>query len=164
MSFASDVWSLGCIIWEILGVRPFLDIFLSEADDITANQMDALGPLPSEWWDAWDGKGKRFIANGQPTEGRQTWTFDQRFEDAIQSPRRRRKREVMGERESKAFCDMIKTILKFRPGERPSAEGVLRSQWMTEWAIPNAEKTWQGESKQTRSPLSSTQRASYVYT
>lgn len=71
LSYASDIWSLGCIIWEILGVRPFLDIFLPELDDVTANQIDALGPLPDEWWDAWDGKWKRFAANGQPTEGRQ---------------------------------------------------------------------------------------------
>lgn len=48
----------------------------------------------------------------------------------------------MGERESKAFCDMIKDILKFRPGERPTAEDILRSQWMTEWAIRDTEKTW----------------------
>ncbi|CRK32191.1 hypothetical protein BN1723_003855 [Verticillium longisporum] len=132
LSYASDIWSLGCIIWEILGVRPFLDIFLPELDDVTANQIDALGPLPDEWWDAWDGKWKRFVANGQPTEGRQPWTFDQRFEDAIQGPRRRRKWDTMDERESKAFCELIKDILKFRPGERPTAEDILRSQWMTE--------------------------------
>ncbi|CRK32198.1 hypothetical protein BN1723_003860 [Verticillium longisporum] len=127
LSYASDIWSLGCIIWEILGVRPFLDIFLPELDDITANQIDALGPLPDEWWEAWDGKWKRFVANGQPTEGRQPWTFNQRFEDAIQGPRRRRKGDTMDERESNAFCELIRDILKFRPGERPAAEGILRS-------------------------------------
>ncbi|KAL9949388.1 hypothetical protein ACHAQF_005336 [Verticillium nonalfalfae] len=142
LSYASDIWSLGCIIWEILGVRPFLDIFLPELDDVMANQIDALGPLPDEWWDAWDGKWKRFIANGQPTEGRQPWTFDQRFEDAIQGPRRRRKGDIMDERESKAFCELIRDILKFRPGERPTAEDILRSQWMTEWAMRDADKTW----------------------
>ncbi|RXG41449.1 hypothetical protein VDGE_05247 [Verticillium dahliae] len=142
LSYASDIWSLGCIIWEILGVRPFLDIFLPELDDVTANQIDALGPLPDEWWDAWDGKWKRFAANGQPTEGRQPWTFDQRFEDAIQGPRRRKKHDTMGKRESKAFCELIKDILKFRPGERPTAEDILRSQWMTEWAMRDARKTW----------------------
>ncbi|EEY15839.1 protein kinase domain-containing protein [Verticillium alfalfae VaMs.102] len=25
LSYASDIWSLGCVIWGILGVRPFLD-------------------------------------------------------------------------------------------------------------------------------------------
>jgi serine/threonine-protein kinase SRPK3 len=142
LSFASDIWSLGCIIWEILGVRPFLDVFLPGTDDITADQVDALGPLPSEWWDIWDGKGKRFVANGEPTGDREPWTFNQRFEHAIQDPRRRDKMDVMDERESIAFCDMIKSILKFRPVERMTAEDVLRSQWMTEWAIPDAEESW----------------------
>ncbi|KAH6700105.1 kinase domain-containing protein [Verticillium dahliae] len=100
-------------------LSPFLDIFLPELDD----------------W-------KRFVANGQPTEGRQPWTFDQRFEDAIQGPRQRRKGDTMDERESKAFCELIRDILNFRPGERPTAEGILRSQWMTEWALRDAEKTW----------------------
>jgi serine/threonine-protein kinase SRPK3 len=99
LSYASDIWSLGCILWEIVGVRPFLDVFLPELDDVTANQIDALGPLPDEWWDVWDGRWKRFVANGRPTEGRQPWTFDQRFEDAIQAPRRRRKLEIMDARE-----------------------------------------------------------------
>lgn len=128
LSYASDIWSLGCIIWEILGVRPFLDVFLPELDDVTANQIDALGPLPDEWWDAWEGKWKRFADNGQTTEGRQPWTFHERFEDSIQIPRRRRQQSVMDERESKAFCAMIKDILKFMSGERPAAEDVLRSQ------------------------------------
>lgn len=123
-------------------MRPFLDVFLPETDDITANQVDALGPLPSEWWDVWGGKGKRFNANGESTEGREPWTFDQRFEEAIQDPRRRQDFDVMSEGEKEAFCDMIKSILKFRPEERLTAEGVLRSQWMTEWAIPDAEKSW----------------------
>jgi hypothetical protein len=87
-------------------------------------------------------QGERFIANGGPTEGREPWTFDQRFEEAIQDPRRRRKFDVMSDVEKEAFCEMIKHILKFRPGERLTAEGVLRSQWMTEWAIPDAEKSW----------------------
>lgn len=143
LSYSSDIWSLGCIIWEIVGVRSFLDVFLPEMDDVTANQIDALGPLPEEWCNIWEGKGKRFIGNGQPVEGREPWTFDQRFEDAIQAPRRRRKWDMMSERESQAFCDMIKAILKFRPGERPSAEDILKSQWITEWAMRDVEKTWE---------------------
>ncbi len=142
LSYASDIWSLGCIIWEILGVRSFLDVFLPGPDDITANQIDALGPLPDEWWDAWEGKWKRFVANGQPTENRQPWTFDQRFEDAIQGPRRRQKRDTMDKREGKAFCELNQSILKFRSGERPTAEEILQSQWMTEWAMRDVERTW----------------------
>lgn len=48
----------------------------------------------------------------------------------------------MGARESKAFRVMTKDMLKFRLGERPTAEDILRSQWMTEWAMRDADKTW----------------------
>ncbi|KAL1851048.1 hypothetical protein VTK73DRAFT_9549 [Phialemonium thermophilum] len=64
LSFASDVWSLGCVIWAILGVRPFLDTWLFGPDDATADQIDALGPLPDEWWEKWEGRSKNFIGNG----------------------------------------------------------------------------------------------------
>ncbi|KFH42701.1 hypothetical protein ACRE_065530 [Hapsidospora chrysogenum ATCC 11550] len=81
---------------------------IPELDDVTANQ-----------W-------KRFAANGQPADGRQLWAFDQRFKDAIQGPRRRRrKHDTMGERDSKAFCDMIKDMLKFRPVPKADTTHVI---------------------------------------
>lgn len=53
-------------------------------------------------WETWEGKSKRFIGNAKPTEGRKVWTFDQRFEDAIQAPRRREGMEGMDAR--RASC------------------------------------------------------------
>ncbi|KAH7175881.1 kinase domain-containing protein [Dactylonectria macrodidyma] len=142
LSYPSDIWSLGCMIWAILGVRPFLDNWLFGPDDATADQVDALGPMPDEWWETWEGRSKRFIGNGKPKEGREVWTFDQRFEDAIQAPRRRRGTDGIGEEERDALFEMMKGMLVFRPGDRLSASQVLRTEWMRKWAIPEAEKTW----------------------
>ncbi|KAK6227647.1 hypothetical protein QIS74_01202 [Colletotrichum tabaci] len=88
LSFASDIWSLACTIWAILGQRPFLDTFLISQDDATSDQVDALGPLPPEWWEKWETRSRRFAGNGKPKEGRLAWSWDQRFEDSIQEPRR----------------------------------------------------------------------------
>ncbi|KAL2757740.1 hypothetical protein ACRALDRAFT_2132401 [Sodiomyces alcalophilus JCM 7366] len=142
LSYASDIWSLGCMIWAILGVRPFLDTWLFGPDDATADQVDALGQMPDEWWETWEGRSKRFIANGTPKEGREVWTFNGRFEDAIQAPRRRRGTEVMCEEERDALFEMIRGMLVFRPRDRLSASQVLGTQWMRKWAIPEAETTW----------------------
>ncbi|KAK2035577.1 kinase domain-containing protein [Colletotrichum zoysiae] len=142
LSYPSDIWSLGCVIWGILGVRPFLDNWLFGPDDATADQVDALGPMPDEWWETWEGRSKRFSENGKPEEGREVWTFDQRFQDAIQEPRRRRGLKVMNDSESDALFRMIRGMLMFKPGDRLSVENVLRSDWMKTWAIPEAEKTW----------------------
>src|SRR5690606_2930442 len=108
LSYPSDIWSLACMIWTVLGARPFLDNWLFGPDDATTDQVDALGPMPDEWWEKWEARSKGFIRNGNPKEARGVWTFDQRFEDAIQEPRRRRGREVMGEDERDALFEMIK--------------------------------------------------------
>lgn len=52
--FASDIWSLACTIWTILGQRSFLDSFLFSQEDATSDQVDALGPLPPEWRWKWE--------------------------------------------------------------------------------------------------------------
>ena len=142
LSYPSDIWSLGCVIWAILGVRPFLDSWLFGPDDAITDQVDALGPMPDEWWETWEGRSKRFIANGKPKEGREVWTFDQRFEDGILAPRRRRGTEEMDREEWDALFEMIRGMLVFRPGDRLSASQLLRTDWMRKWAIPEAEKTW----------------------
>lgn len=83
LSYASDIWSLACTMWAILDQRSLLDNFLFIPDDATGDQVDALGPLPSEWWNKWEGRLERFTEDGQPREGRSPWTWDQRFEDSI---------------------------------------------------------------------------------
>ncbi|KAF6794256.1 protein kinase domain-containing protein [Colletotrichum musicola] len=141
LSHASEIWSLGCVIWGMLGVRPFLDSWLFGPDDATADQVDALGPMPGEWWEAWDWRSKQFRENGKPKEGREVWSFEQRFHDAIQEPRRRSGLEAMSDPERDALCEMIRGMLVFRPDGRLSAEEVLRSDWIRTYAIPEAEKT-----------------------
>lgn len=91
------------MIWEILEARPFLDSWLFVPDDAAADQVDALGPMPDEWWEAWQGRSKRFVENGKPKEGTEVWTFDQRFEDAIQAPRGRKSLEAVGGRRAGCF-------------------------------------------------------------
>lgn len=136
LSFASDIWSLGCTIWAILWQRSFLDSFLFSEDGATSDQVDALGPLPPEWWDKWTARTARFEANGVPREGRSPWTWDQRFEDSIQEPRRERNMPTVCEAEKADLFAMIRSMLAFRPEGRPSARQVLESPWMRNWAAP----------------------------
>ncbi|UPL04352.1 hypothetical protein LCI18_015286 [Fusarium solani-melongenae] len=74
LSFASDIWSLACTIWAIVGQRPFLDSFLLNQDDATRDQVDALGRLPPEWWEKWEARSKSFIEDGRPKEDRSPWS------------------------------------------------------------------------------------------
>jgi hypothetical protein len=35
---------------------------------------------------------------------------------------------------------MLRWMLAFRPGDRPTAKQVLETEWMREWALPECEK------------------------
>ncbi|KAI1123934.1 kinase-like domain-containing protein [Nemania abortiva] len=150
LSFASDIWSLGCAIWAILGIKQFLSGWLFSEDDATGDQVDALGPLPPEWWEKWERRHVQFMENGQPKENREPWSWDQRFEDCIQRPRREYGMEALDEKEKDAFFQMVRSMLSFRPEDRPSARQVLNASWMKNWAIPAYEKSRERERRADR--------------
>lgn len=142
LAFSSDVWSLGLAVWEIMGAGPFMSSFLFDQDEVTADQMDGLGPLPQEWWEKWEARTKDFTEDGRPKGGREVWSFKKRFDMTIQEPRIGEGTAQMDEHEGCAFIEVIKGMLRFRPEERMTSEQVLRSDWMRKWALPAAEEAW----------------------
>lgn len=70
LSFASDIWSAGCTIWAMLAHRSLFDVLLATDDDVAAQWVDVLGPLPAEWWEKWEARSKYFENANQPVEGR----------------------------------------------------------------------------------------------
>ncbi|KAJ5105756.1 hypothetical protein NUU61_003103, partial [Penicillium alfredii] len=45
LSFVSDIWTLACTVWEILGQRPLFEAFSPTADRVTAEQVEVLARL-----------------------------------------------------------------------------------------------------------------------
>lgn len=131
------------MVWEVMGDGPFMSSFLFNWDEVIADQVDALGPLPQEWWEKWEAKLNEFEENGQPKGQREYWSLERRFHMNIQDPRMEEGTEQMDNDESHAFLDMIKGMLRFRPEERLTADQVLRSEWMSKWALPLVEKAWE---------------------
>ncbi|KAI9837121.1 MAG: hypothetical protein M1819_000772 [Sarea resinae] len=140
LSFASDIWSLACTVWAILGQRSLFDSLLATQDDITCEHVDALGCLPLEWWERWGARLGKFTNAGQPVEGRSVWSWDQRFEDSIQEPRLSKGMAPLDEKEKDAFFAMTRWMLAFRPSDRPTAKQVLQTAWMRDWALPEYAK------------------------
>jgi hypothetical protein len=111
LSFASDIWSLGCIIWAMLSHRSLFDAMWGQTEDeVTAQQADALGPLPAEWREKWQAWPRFFTqAGGTPKsiEGRCVWPLDRTFEEHILNPRRERGMAAPDAKEREAFlgCD-----------------------------------------------------------
>ncbi|KAK7407827.1 hypothetical protein QQX98_009998 [Neonectria punicea] len=140
LSFPSDIWTLGCTIWAILGHGSLFDNLIANQDVITCEQVDALGRLPADWWEEWDARSEKFDEAGEPIQGRSMWTWEERFEDSIEDPRRRKYMGSLDVEEKVAFFTMMRWMLAFRPSDRPTAKEVLETAWMRDWALPDFKK------------------------
>lgn len=140
LSFASDIWTLACAIWSILGPRPLFDGTLATDADIVSQQVDVLGPLPQGWWDGWETRSEYFDETGRPTEGRFVVPCLERRFQQLQALRREDGMGDLGLEEVTAILAMLRPMLVFRPEERAMAEEVLRSDWMVRWGLPELEK------------------------
>ncbi|KAF7552157.1 hypothetical protein G7Z17_g4490 [Cylindrodendrum hubeiense] len=137
LSFASDIWSLGCTIFELLAHRSLIDGILTPQDEITAQQVHLQGSLPSEWWDKWEKRFKWFDEAGRSLSNeRDIWSWERRFEQWIQEPRESCGMDIVNEEERVALLEMLHWMLAWRPRERPNAEDVLGTAWMKRWALP----------------------------
>lgn len=147
LSFASDIWALGCSIWEIVGQGSlWCNLFPSE-DKVTCEQVDALGPLPEEWWEKWEGRSRYFTEMGQPVGDREPRSLEQQFEYSVQKPRREQGWDALDKEEEDAFLALMRRMLVFRPSDRPSAQQLLGMEWMKEWALPECHKIWDGNER-----------------
>ncbi|KDB25301.1 hypothetical protein H109_02864 [Trichophyton interdigitale MR816] len=107
------IWSLGVAIWEIIGMKAILSAEYFTADEIISQQIDVLGPMPSTWWEKWQGKGKFFDENAQPKKGRHVWpAMNTAFEEGVQNYRQKNPNMgVFSEEESAAILDLIRRML-----------------------------------------------------
>ncbi|KAE9405998.1 kinase-like protein, partial [Gymnopus androsaceus JB14] len=107
-TFASDIWSLACVLFYIVtGAQ----IFHRASSDIThlRNMAKLCGEMPLEWQENLPGLDSELSPATTETE----W-------------RRRLRRDFKYVQE---FGDLMKWILKMDPAARPSAEEVLKHPW-----------------------------------
>ncbi|PYH68300.1 kinase-like protein [Aspergillus vadensis CBS 113365] len=128
LTFSSDIWTLACTIWDIMGQRTLFEGLLTNDDDMTSQQVDLLGPLPSEWLT----KRREIRVNRSKSKNR--------FEQHMQQSRIREGMSPFESKERDAFISMLRSMLRFRPEDRPFAQQVLESEWMVKWELPEYEK------------------------
>ncbi|QVM13382.1 hypothetical protein D8B26_007992 [Coccidioides posadasii str. Silveira] len=114
LSFSADIWSLATTIWEILGMKAIFS---------TGGSGGTNGASSSTRMDT--------------QEDRDVWPpIDEAFEEGIQRYRRKRGMGVFEVDETAAILDLMRRMLAFRPEQRPTAEEILKSEWMVKWALP----------------------------
>lgn len=106
--------------------------------------MHALGKLPDDWWDAWDGEFRRdlFKENGSIRSDRRDHFIgcdaglEARFEFMVQESRREENLQVISDDEKAALLEMLGAMLAYKPGDRITTQGLLCTEWMTGWGLP----------------------------
>ncbi|KAK9369044.1 kinase-like domain-containing protein [Lipomyces kononenkoae] len=140
LSFPADVWTLARTIWAIMGQRQLFEGFHPSADWMGKEYVEVLGKLPAKWWQKWDARRKWFNEEGARDHGGIGRPLTERFEYSIQEPRRQSGMAEVGVEEKCALLKMLRAMLAFTPGERPTARDVLQSEWMRKWALPELDK------------------------
>jgi hypothetical protein len=136
-----DIWTLACALWEIFSSRAAFDAWLATRDDMAAQQVEILGPLPAEWWDCWQARGEYLDEDGRPVNGRFVFpSLEGIFETDVQAARRKDNMGTFGTEEKEAFLGMLHPMLVFRPVERATAVETIDSRWMREWGLPSVER------------------------
>ncbi|KAJ5506482.1 hypothetical protein N7453_005439 [Penicillium expansum] len=140
LSCSSDIWTLACTIWSIIAQRPLFEGFFATENDMTCEHVDTLGVLPPEWWSKWDARYDKFTEDGTPINREYFRSWDDRFEDSVEQPRRKKGIPSFDKKERDAISDMLRQMLSFRPEDRPTTKQILESEWMVEWALPEYSK------------------------
>ncbi|KAF5582802.1 SRPK2 bound unphosphorylated [Fusarium pseudocircinatum] len=142
LTFESDIWSPSCLIFELFAHRSLIDGIIACQDDITAQQVHLQGIPPPEWWDKWDKRSKWFDNKGQALSNeRDIWSWDRRFKQWIQEPRKSEGMETLNSEEAAALLDLLRRMLAWKHENRPQAQQVLESGWVKDWALPAYNKT-----------------------
>ena len=122
-------------------MRSLFDATLATLDYMASQQIDILGQLPPEWWEAWEARHKYFEKIEEPKKGRFVYpSLEQSFEKYVQASRQRDGMGCFDDGEKRAILDILRPMLAFKPEERATAEDVLGSDWMVNWGLPAAER------------------------
>ncbi|KAM3550741.1 hypothetical protein ARSEF4850_008207 [Beauveria asiatica] len=142
LSFSADIWCLGLAIWNLFAIRPLFAAAFSPPAAIIAQHVDALAPLPSGWWSRWEERRDYFDENGNSIQGEYGGpTLNKAFDDWLHKYRLKFQVGSFSEEEKTAFLQLLRRMLSYDPLQRPTADEVLKSGWIANWAMDDFEKS-----------------------
>lgn len=143
ITFAADIWTLGLLMFEILGRHPLFEAYFPSEDTVLAEAMSALGPLPGKWWQAWPDRSKFFKEDGslQGGQGISREDLTERLRDSVGL-----KADSVGygfdESEMGSFEELLRSMLRYEPLDRVTVDEALKSGWVRKYGMPALEKVF----------------------
>lgn len=148
ITLAADIWTLGVSLYEVLGERTLFESFSNDRDDILADVISTLGTPPARWWSNWVNR-KDFFRKDFFEQDAGAWSSNmQRIYTPVFRPLHQRmwdmgrgetpetcERDVEGG-ELRALEELLRAMLAYEPAERPTAQQLMESEYMTRWAMP----------------------------
>lgn len=135
-----DIWSFGCLIFEIIAGRPlFVPCGTADNDDDNDDHWlqlyDILGPLPQHllpWWPRWDmyykGNGEK-IKNYVGKPPKIPYPLDTVLFNSLEEMFDTDKPDEMGAEEATTVKKLLRQILQYDESKRPSTSDLLKHPW-----------------------------------
>ncbi len=129
---ASDLWALGCTLFEIRQQMP-LFYMLADEDEQLAEMVGLLGKLPDQLWCDWKAKGDYYDEAGNRTVGEEAEPIERFIGHKLEALQDKGKRKVflmpMPEDEQKLLADLLRKLLCYDSEKRLSAREALEHEW-----------------------------------
>jgi serine/threonine-protein kinase SRPK3 len=138
--FATDMWSLACLIFEIRTGKALFSSWFATEDRMIKLMVYLLGRPPDPWWDAWEGRNEVFDESGKPLAARQFGMIpicerlrkignsdDTSHEE--QHPVFEKKGVRLNEDEVMLLGDLLEKMLRYRPEDRITIKEVVLHPW-----------------------------------
>ena len=132
----ADIWSFACTVFALFNNRPLFDTSMPDPDEVLWEIVDALGPLPTEWWQKWEYRGEYFHEDGRKKLENLTECYHEdrplalRIEKIRTSVSTTREIEPLTTDDYRGLQTLLQSCLRCEPGQRATAEEILKMNWI----------------------------------
>ncbi|KAF5494587.1 Serine/threonine-protein kinase SRPK [Colletotrichum siamense] len=148
MDRPSDIWSPGCLVYRLFGVRPILDTVHYDPEENFVRAVRMIGKPPQQWWDLSEKKNGFHHNAGNDNEAHDDLNEYETIDETRASLRRRvmvwlkeDRGSDMTDEELEDVLALLEPMFHWLPNERTTASDLLSSPWMKKWGLPAMETT-----------------------